>query len=418
MKEFDYSLENLKRTISADYFGRNIYIKNLINYISDSDDQITFAISGDWGSGKTVFMHQFTTVLQNQDMMDKCGLSDKTANEYEIFYYNAWENELLKKPSIGILSDLLGKYNHFDLEDRARATAIFKKLSNIAIKLGTIGALSLDDFTCCTTNEYDVNSINETFHDTVDYILNITGHQKMIIIIDELDRCKPTTVIQLLEEVKHFYSHESLCFLFSADLKQLGHTIKKMYGSEFDSDLYIQRFFDSIFTLHGNNYEKYITEELSYKISETNIAHEICKIAISYNGLTIRETNKFIKRMKACEKSIFSSNSFYKEIFLCKAVFVPWGIALKYKNSHKYNAFLNGEYLEEDIREYLDTSKKLPSWLKDCYLGNRTPAQDIDIYKEVFNLYQQIFNQAKFRYYMSDDNEHITKSSILSLIEF
>ena len=100
MKEFDYSLENLKRTINADYFGRNTYIKNLINYIDDFEGQTTFAISGDWGSGKTVFMHQFMTVLQNQDMMNRCGLPNKIANEYEVFYYNAWENELIKKPSI------------------------------------------------------------------------------------------------------------------------------------------------------------------------------------------------------------------------------------------------------------------------------------------------------------------------------
>lgn len=118
MKEFDYSLGNLKRTIIADYFGRNAYIRNLINYISDYKGQMTFAISGDWGSGKTVFMHQFITVLQNQDMMDKCGLSHKTANEYEVFYYNAWENELLKKPSIAILSSLIKKYYVLDLEDR------------------------------------------------------------------------------------------------------------------------------------------------------------------------------------------------------------------------------------------------------------------------------------------------------------
>ena len=33
MKEFDYSDENIKRTIKADYFQRNVYIKNLINYM-------------------------------------------------------------------------------------------------------------------------------------------------------------------------------------------------------------------------------------------------------------------------------------------------------------------------------------------------------------------------------------------------
>ena len=418
MKEFDYSLENLKKTINADYFGRNTYIKNLINYIDDFEGQTTFAISGDWGSGKTVFMHQFMTVLQNQDMMNRCGLPNKIANEYEVFYYNAWENELIKKPSIGILSNLLGKYYDFDLEDRERATTILNKIGNIALKLGTAGILSLDDFTNQGSDEYDVNKINETFREAIDYILNTTGRKKVVIIIDELDRCKPTGIIKLLEEVKHFYSHDSLCFLFSADLKQLGHTIKKLYGTEFDSDLYLQRFFDAIFTLNGNSYEKYINEELGYYISETKISNEICKVAIAYNGLTVRETNKFIKRMKVCEKIVFNSDSFYKENYLARVVFVPWGIALKYKNTHKYNAFINGEYKESDINEYLNTSKELPLWLKECCFGRTPGTEEINIYEKVFNLYQMIFKQTKFSYYAQEDRGNMIRNAVLSLIEF
>lgn len=418
MKEFDYSLENLKRTIRADYFGRNAYIRNLINYISDSEGQTTFAISGDWGSGKTVFMHQFMAVMQNQDMMGKCGLSDKKANEYEIFYYNAWENELMKKPSIALLSSLMGEYYLVDSEDRENAKNILTKIGNIVVKLGSAGILSLEDFINPDSDETDVKQIQQTFSEAIDYVIKKTGRKKVIIIIDELDRCKPTSVIKLLEEVKHFYSHESLCFLFSADLKQLGHTIKKLYGSEFDSDLYMQRFFDAIFTLNGNSYEKYIDEELGYSISDTNVSHEICKVAIAYNGLTVRETNKFIKRIKACEKSIFANDEFYMENYLARVVFVPWGIALKYKNSHKYNAFINGEYKASEIKDYLDTSKELPRWLKECYLGRKAGNEDVDIYKVVFELYQQVFKQTKFKYYLEQNSGHINKNMILSFIEF
>ena len=145
MKEFDYSLENLKRTILADYFGRNAYIKNLINYISDSDKQTTFAVSGDWGSGKTVFVHQFKTVLENQDMMQTCRLPKEMADKYEVFYFNAWENELLKKPTIAILSTLMDKYCKIDLEDKEKAKAILAQIVNVAVKLSSSGVLSLDN---------------------------------------------------------------------------------------------------------------------------------------------------------------------------------------------------------------------------------------------------------------------------------
>jgi len=418
MKEFDYSLENLKRTILADYFGRNAYIKNLINYINDSDEQTTFAISGDWGSGKTVFVHQFKTVLENQDMLKTCRLPQEIADKYEVFYFNAWENELLKKPTIAILNTLADKYYEIDLEDKEKAKAILVKIVNIAVKLRSSGVLSLDNVIESNDDEINISKINETFSDAIDYILRKTHHEKMIIIVDELDRCKPTSVVNLLEEVKHFYSHDSLCFIFSVDLRQLGHTIKKMYGTDFDSDLYLQRFFDAIFTLNGNNYEKYVNYELDYYISETHIAHEICKVAISYTNLTIREMNKFIKRIKAAEKIIFNSDDFNRDNYLAKAVFVPLGIALKYRSTKKYDAFINGEYTESEINEYLNTSKSLPRWIKECYLKQRHDTSDCDIYKVVFQLYQHIFKQTKFRYYMEESSGKINRESILSLIEF
>lgn len=414
MKEFDYSLDNIKRTVKADYFGRNVYIRNLVNYISDSDEQATFAISGDWGAGKTVFMHQLMAVLKDQETMNICGLSHKKANEYEVVYYNAWENELLKRPSIAILSNLIDKYCVYD----ETAADIVDRIGNIAVKLATGGILCLEDFKNRSSDEMDAKKISETFSDAVDYILKKKKREKVIVIIDELDRCKPTSVITLLEEAKHFYSHDSLCFLFSVDLKQLGHTIKKMYGSEFDADLYMQRFFDAIYTLNGNNYEKYINDELNYYISEINISHEICKVAIAYNGLTIRETNKFIKRIKAGEKRIFNRDEIFMVNWLAKAVFVPWGIALKYKDTKKYNSFINGEYNENEIRAYLDTSKELPEWIKECYAGNSYEKKDIDIYQEVFTLYQRVFKKSKFKYLKDDTSSGINRNEILSFIEF
>ena len=99
-------------------------------------------------------------------------------------------------------------------------------------------------------------------------------------------------------------------------------------------------------------------------------------------------------------------------------VFVPWGIALKYKNTHKYNAFINGEYKESDINEYLNTSKELPLWLKECCFGITPGTEEINIYEKVFNLYQMIFKQTKFNYYAQEDRGNIIRNAVLSLIEF
>lgn len=55
MNEFDFDDNNIKRTIAGNYFDRNKYICELIKYVLNAENQGSFALNGEWGSGKTVF---------------------------------------------------------------------------------------------------------------------------------------------------------------------------------------------------------------------------------------------------------------------------------------------------------------------------------------------------------------------------
>ena len=57
----------------------------------------------------------------------------------------------------------------------------------------------------------------------------------LIIIIDELDRCKPTYAVKLLERMRHYIFDNRITVLVSTNLKELQHTIKALYGTEFNS---------------------------------------------------------------------------------------------------------------------------------------------------------------------------------------
>lgn len=418
MREFDYSDNNIKRTIEADYFNRNTYIQNLIKYINNSESQTTFAVSGEWGSGKTVFMHQFMYAVKHRNIFGGNAIGEDGKKDMEVFYYNAWENELLKKPSIAILDSIIRKYYFWNKEDKANIQAILDKVGNIAVKVTSSGILELNDFKLESSDEIDIEKIEQDFREAIDYIINKRSCNKVVIVVDELDRCNPTTVITMLEEIKHFYNHDSLCFIFSADFGQLSNTIKKMYGENFDADLYMQRFFDAIFTLGSGDYEKYVNEELLFSIGETNIAHELCKVAIGTVGLSIRETNKFIKKIKTIQKEIFDFDEFYPETSAVKALFVPWALALKYCNSKEYKKLMEGELSIDDIKSYVDTSKELAKWLKDCCYGRRQETTEINIYEVLHDTYKSVFRKAGFKYYGEEGSRSYKKNKILSYIEF
>ncbi|MCW3834497.1 KAP family NTPase [Sphingomonas canadensis] len=69
------------------------------------------------------------------------------------------------------------------------------------------------------------------------------------IVIDELDRCRPTYAIKLLEEVKHLFDVSGVAFVLGLHGEQLSHSVKAAYGSGFDGAAYLRRFFNRRYTL-------------------------------------------------------------------------------------------------------------------------------------------------------------------------
>lgn len=64
----------------------------------------------------------------------------------------------------------------------------------------------------------------------------------IVIIVDELDRCRPNYAVSMLEEIKHFFAVPGIVFVLGMERDQLAKSISGVYGSEFNGDEYLQRF--------------------------------------------------------------------------------------------------------------------------------------------------------------------------------
>jgi hypothetical protein len=71
----------------------------------------------------------------------------------------------------------------------------------------------------------------------------------IIIFVDELDRCRPSYAIELLEGIKHLFGVPGVYFVIATNVEQLAHSVKAVYGSEFDGQTYLKRFFDLQYAL-------------------------------------------------------------------------------------------------------------------------------------------------------------------------
>jgi hypothetical protein len=69
------------------------------------------------------------------------------------------------------------------------------------------------------------------------------------IFVDELDRCRPSYAVEMLETIKHIFDIKGVVFVVATDTEQLQHAVRAVYGEGFDARVYLARFFNSRFSL-------------------------------------------------------------------------------------------------------------------------------------------------------------------------
>ncbi|WP_443971973.1 KAP family P-loop NTPase fold protein [Sphingobium sp. CR28] len=65
----------------------------------------------------------------------------------------------------------------------------------------------------------------------------------IFVIIDELDRCRPSYAIGILEEIKHLFDVPGVVFIIALHGSQLAESVKAVYGAGFNAADYLRRFF-------------------------------------------------------------------------------------------------------------------------------------------------------------------------------
>lgn len=84
----------------------------------------------------------------------------------------------------------------------------------------------------------------------------------LFVVIDELDRCRPSYAVAVLERVKHLFEANGVVFVFSTDTSQLQHTIRGAYGGDFDGRGYLSRFFDRRYSFAEPRLGEFVTSKL------------------------------------------------------------------------------------------------------------------------------------------------------------
>jgi KAP P-loop domain-containing protein len=325
---------------------RNNQLSMLVKLLNSLKESTVLAIDGAWGSGKTVFVKQLL-MLSDSAIQDygHNTLDEPAINllreKQKTFYFNAWEYDYLGDALSALLLKLIA-----DDDESLTLGSIKKALSMITASAGlknlTHDFIDIDN----KTRKADlVKAVKDQVnrHDAVNEFIDKlkSDSERLIFVIDELDRCRPSFAVELLEVVKHYFMRDDVTFIITTNVNQLSHTIKKYYGSDFDGYAYLNKFFDFIFSLRKVDIEQYARSVLEWTIDYT-VVGGVARDAIEYYGFEMREINSYYSSLRLVSRFLTRNNNWSDDQYPIQFVFVPLALALKVKNDVLYEQFVSG----------------------------------------------------------------------------
>ncbi|MXR70270.1 NTPase KAP [Shewanella sp. JBTF-M18] len=300
--------EDDRENFPADQLVRAKYAEFLTHFLASKGEDSSsekhsyvLNLNAEWGAGKSYFLRRWAADLKE---------------EYPVVYVDAWKQDYSDDPLMTVISSMItqlreqaGKNEEDPLFKTPRKLIGLLKAAAPSIARGVATRyLGIDPVKII--QQADDDDIGETVKDRngqdidmglaaskiVEHLIKdhdaksdaiaslklsvgqwvraVVGLQKKqhpaFIFIDELDRCRPSYAVEMLETIKHIFDIPGVVFVVATDTEQLQHTIKAIYGQGFDARTYLGRFFNSRYTLKAPSFEKLLSVHCDVeKLSES-----------------------------------------------------------------------------------------------------------------------------------------------------
>ena len=403
--------ENIIESLENDAIGRNNEVFNFSELLSTLEGPYSVAIDSEWGSGKTFFVKQVKMLLDSlnpQSKVDK-EISDKILKKFNLdselsenskkvddsiysIYFDAWKNDADDEPIKSLIYDIMLeldlKYNFSNIKLTDAGIRALKFLNPVIGGVVETGSKILDSLFSEEQLKPFVKKklFEKEIQNFISELPNERGN-KLVIFIDELDRCNPAYAVKLLEQIKHYMEDDRIIFVFSVNINQLQYTIKHYYGNNFNATKYLDRFFDLQVKLPKANMMKFY-ENMGLNNSEDYIINTVCVSIIETFDFSLREIVRLYQNVKVAtenfKENMYDSNS---QEFLNYCV-IPIIIAIDLIDRDLYTNVIEGRNSEPISKVF----SHLPEKFLDVFLLEKDETSE-DMNSDKFEkLYNAIFN--------------------------
>lgn len=253
--------------IPEDDFGEDLFERKsfgiaLANIVKNSADPLVIGLDGNWGEGKSTFVKSWQKILNSENIPN--------------IYIDAFESDYVDDAFM-VVAGAITEYVSANAPAK-KSKEFIDKAKNVGAHILSLGAkVGIRAISAGIIKETDIKELGKIGEDiskdistsAEKYIKErLTNHKKerdsiehfkkflstipneltnksdspLTIIIDELDRCRPSFAVEMLEKIKHLFSVENVNFLLVINKGQLQESIRATYGANINAHTYLQKF--------------------------------------------------------------------------------------------------------------------------------------------------------------------------------
>lgn len=253
-----------------DLLNNKAIAKTIVSIIQDSKESISIGVHGDWGAGKSSIL-----AMVEDEVIEATNNKAEKSFKAACVRFNGWQHQGFEDSKVAlmsaIVSQLVALAEEHPVKGGARkvkviARNLWKNINwlGAAKQVGAVGFSLVTGTAPITilTNAFDIlkkhadsqahveaaiGTIGEyinkaaVYEDTSTFkefnefrknfkeFLKEAEIEKLVVIIDDLDRCLPTVAIETLEAVRMFMFMEETAFVIGADEIMIRYAVKKHF---------------------------------------------------------------------------------------------------------------------------------------------------------------------------------------------
>ncbi|GHU49558.1 hypothetical protein FACS1894127_3080 [Clostridia bacterium] len=338
-----------------DVFNRKPFVESIMKLVSEwggeifcNKDALSISIDSAWGTGKSSLIGMWYNYIKESPKYSR----------YKVAYYNAWQNNYFNDAFRPLVVELSGidegpKMEAFKRQSVEMAMAL-QEGDNQVIKL--LAGKGLVEGSGYFDGFRKINQVSAEFAKSLKKLAPDNG--KLVVFIDELDRCRPDFAVATLELIRHYMSVPGVIFIFMLDLEQLIHLVRTIYGFDTDAWGYLRRFFNISFKMPAPDIRKYVDNLLYNSINNSDPLKEVkfskhMADMFDYFGLPIRDVEKITTNFIIFYTMNGVNKDPLKPGLLLRLTIYLYFMILKYKYPAVYRGILNrgGYHIEGDLVE-------------------------------------------------------------------